>query len=114
MADPVGVHVIADLHGCPFDLINDSAYVEKVMTEAASVSDVTILDAHFREFTPQGVTGVLLLSESHMSFHSWPELNLATVDFFTCGRVDPAVAIDHLKKNFQSRVVKINRLLRGT
>lgn len=85
MGLPTGRHVIADLYDCPADLINDADAVAAVACYAAEASGATILNVHAHQFSPQGVTVLLLLAESHLSVHTWPEHGLAAVDLFTCG-----------------------------
>ncbi|XHR98792.1 hypothetical protein ACFB49_03850 [Sphingomonas sp. DBB INV C78] len=79
-----GRHLIADLHGCA--RLDDAAYIERVLRDAAAAAGATVLDVRLHAFGPgQGVTGVALLAESHISIHSWPENGYAAIDFFLCG-----------------------------
>ena len=99
----VGRHCIAELSGgCPH-LLNDEDYIKRSLEEAASKSGATLLNIASHKFDPQGVTAVALLSESHISIHTWPEHGYAAVDAFTCGsHCDPEVAIKQLKQCFKS------------
>lgn len=81
----LGHHYIAELWDCPHDLLNDRARLESLTLEAARAARVTVINQQFHAFSPQGVTGILLLAESHLSIHTWPELGYAAVDLFTCG-----------------------------
>lgn len=91
-------HHIAEFDGCPFELINDEVYVKISMESAAIEANATILNSYIHKFSPQGVSGVLVLAESHLSIHTWPELNYAAIDIFTCGEhTDPLMALYFLQ-----------------
>jgi S-adenosylmethionine decarboxylase len=97
-----GTHVIIDLFGCNFDLINDGPYMENVLCEASVEAGCTILHKYTHKFEPQGVTSIVVLAESHISAHCSPEYNKIWIDVFTCGsRAMPekavALLIDKLK-----------------
>ncbi len=112
-ARTLGTHVIADLFGCPFALLDDEAYVRESIVDAAKASGLTIIDVKTHKFSPQGVTGVVVLAESHLSIHTWPEHGFAAVDVFTCGSADPKVACDMLAKRFSSSRCDVQRVARG-
>ena len=82
-------HVLAEYRGCPADRLDDLDAVERLMRAAAQAAGATVIDARFHRFAPHGVSGVLLLLESHLSIHTWPERGYAAVDFYTCGAGDP-------------------------
>lgn len=90
-----GRHLIADLHGCA--RLDDAAHIERILRDAAAAAGATLLDVRLHAFGPgQGVTGVALLAESHISIHSWPESGYAALDFFLCGRsndIEAALAV---------------------
>lgn len=110
-----GRHVTMDLREVSFELLNDADFLRSVMTEAANRSGATIVGESFIRFNPQGVTGVLVLSESHLSIHTYPEEGFAAIDCYTCGTaVDPEVACDYLKKVLGGRVAGYRALRRGT
>lgn len=80
-----GRHLIADLTGCA--RLDDAGFVEAALVAAAEAAGATVLEARLHSFGPgQGVTGVVLLAESHISIHTWPEHGYAAVDIFLCGR----------------------------
>jgi S-adenosylmethionine decarboxylase len=97
--EAVGRHCIAELYeGCP-EKLNSESFIREALTEAAKRSGATLLSLTSHNFTPQGVTALALLSESHLSIHTWPELGYAAVDAFTCGaHTDPEVACLYLKE----------------
>ncbi|MEZ5666262.1 MAG: adenosylmethionine decarboxylase [Alphaproteobacteria bacterium] len=107
-----GIHVIADLWDA-HDL-DDPAALEAALREAALAAGATILDCRLHHFSPNlGVTGVLLLAESHISIHTWPEHDFAAVDIFLCGDADPDAAVAVLRRRLQPGRVAIQTLRRG-
>ena len=109
----LGRHLIAEYADCQRDKLDDASYLETCMLEAVRKSGATIVRSVFHRYAPQGVSGVVVIAESHMSIHTWPEYGYAAVDFFTCGNtVDPVKAHAHLKEMLGSRegtVVEVER-----
>lgn len=92
-----GIHCILELHGCPFELLDDEAFVRSAIAQAAKKARSELLTLTSHKFTPQGVTALGLLAESHISIHTWPEAGYAAVDCFTCGdNCVPQRACDYL------------------
>ncbi|PTX60826.1 adenosylmethionine decarboxylase proenzyme [Melghirimyces profundicolus] len=92
-----GRHVALDAWGVDFDLLNDTSRLEKHMRVAAEKCGATVLSAQSKNFDPQGATVLLLLSESHLSIHTYPEKGFAALDCYTCGyHVDPMIAIRYM------------------
>ncbi|HEY3363738.1 MAG TPA: adenosylmethionine decarboxylase [Symbiobacteriaceae bacterium] len=109
-----GRHVTMDLRDVSFELLNDADFLRSAMVEAASRCGATIVGENFIKFNPQGVTGVLVLSESHLSIHTYPEEGFAAIDCYTCGTtVDPEVACDYMKMVLGGRVAGYRALQRG-
>ena len=101
----VGEHVALDIIGTKKDY--SPSFFEKIVYKIAKKSKVTVLELSRHKFEPQGFTLVALLAESHMSFHTFPEKNIISFDFFTCGKVSPVVALDIIKKEIEhKRIVK--------
>jgi len=89
-----GTHVLADLSGVAPALLADGKRLETLLRDAAAAAGATILHSHFHAFGPgQGVTGVVLLAESHISIHTWPEQQFAAADIFMCGASQPELAL---------------------
>lgn len=110
-----GRHVTMDLRDVDFEKLNDVEYLRSTMVEAANRSGATIVGESFIRFNPQGVTGVLVLSESHLSIHTYPEEGFAAIDCYTCGTtVDPELATDFLKAVLGGRVAGYRALRRGS
>ena len=87
-------HILFTLYDCDKDLLNDRMYIENVLYETTIQCGATWLNTVSHQFTPQGVTAVTLLAESHISIHTWPEKGEAAVDIFTCGDCEPKVGCD--------------------
>ncbi|HWP91532.1 MAG TPA: adenosylmethionine decarboxylase [Thermodesulfobacteriota bacterium] len=110
----LGRHLLVEYHGCDPEILNDLERVKKFMLEAASESGATVLDASFHYFTPQGVSGVVVIAESHLAIHTWPEYGYAAVDIFTCGNaVDPWKAFHYLRSTLGSKETSVNEIVRG-
>lgn len=86
MSHHPGGHGLLDLYGCPPELLRDEGFLKRLLSSAAEAAGASILGSHFHTFGGSGgVTGVLLLAESHISIHTWPEHGFAAVDVFLCG-----------------------------
>lgn len=110
----LGQHVLAEFFECDPNILNSSDKVEKYMIDAALECGATIVQKCFHMFNPYGVSGVVIISESHLAIHTWPELGYAAVDLFTCGtKCDPKVAYEFLKKMFNSKKASFTELKRG-
>ena len=108
-----GRHLLADLYGCP--VLDDAALIERALREAAESAGATVIGLHLHHFGEgQGVTGVALLAESHMSIHSWPEHGYAAVDIFLCGkRHDPHATLRTLARRLAPERIVENLVRRG-
>ncbi|MGE5583076.1 MAG: adenosylmethionine decarboxylase [Bacillota bacterium] len=96
--DTVGAHVLADFWGCQFEKLDDAELLMRSLRQAAINAKMTILGEKSYKFDPQGFTGLLLLSESHISIHTYPERGYAAIDVYTCGGGMTQKAIDFLKE----------------
>lgn len=102
----LGKHIIVDCYGCSPELLNDVAKLEDIVLAAVAESGATYLEHHIRPFYPQGVTGVVIIAESHFAFHTWPEHGYIALDYFTCGdSVSPNVAVEFVLDILQPRDV---------
>jgi S-adenosylmethionine decarboxylase len=110
----LGRHVLAEVHGCRFEVLNDIDKVQDIMVNAALEAGAEIRELVFHKFSPQGVSGVVVISESHLAIHTWPELGYAAVDVFTCGeRVNPWDACNYLAEMFGAEYVNATEVKRG-
>ncbi|MEN6459886.1 MAG: adenosylmethionine decarboxylase, partial [Syntrophomonas sp.] len=111
----LGRHVLAEVHGCRFEVLNDINKVQDIMVNAALEAGAEIRELVFHKFSPQGVSGVVVISESHLAIHTWPELGYAAVDVFTCGeRVNPWDACNYLAEMFGAQYVNATEVKRGS
>lgn len=109
----LGRHVIIELWGCS-EVINDASLVESAMKNAINAANATLLDIFVHEFSPQGVTGVAVLAESHLSIHTWPEYGYVAADVFTCGSTTkPEAAAEVLRIAFEATLANVHELERG-
>lgn len=107
-----GVHLMADFW--QGRIIENSKKIEKTLIGAIKASKNTPLEIIIHKFSPQGITGVILLAESHIAIHTWPELNYAAIDIFTCGdKATPSKALEYLKEQFRPKRVEIRIIKRG-
>jgi S-adenosylmethionine decarboxylase len=107
-----GRHILLEFWGAQG--INSITKVKKALTQAVKASGATLLKIELHKFSPQGISGVAIIAESHLSFHSWPEYKYAAIDIFTCGeKVKPQKAISVLKKFFKPSKVEIKEIKRG-
>ncbi len=90
MAKTLGLHILADIYGVDPTRIDRVEDIKDLLETAVKVADLTKISSHYYQFQPHGATGVILLAESHISIHTWPEHGIATVDVYTCG--DPSKA----------------------
>lgn len=112
--EALGRQILAEFYQCSESKINDVSYVESAMLEATKASHATIVSHTFHKFSPYGVSGVVVIAESHVAIHTWPEYNYAAVDIFTCGEtIDPWIIQETLKNLFQSENVSSMELKRG-
>lgn len=111
---PLGRHILAEIYGCDFELLNNPHKVEEIMVNAALEAGAEVREYVFHKFSPQGVSGVVVISESHLTIHTWPELGYAAVDVFTCGdTVDPWDACNYLTNSLNAQEIKATETIRG-
>ena len=107
-----GVHLLVEVWNS--ENLTNPKHIDKVLCDAAKAANATILHSHMHHFAPSGgVSGVVLLAESHISIHTWPERDYAAIDIFMCGACDPYLAIPILKEGFNAPNLSINELRRG-
>ena len=109
-----GVHLLADLYGVNADTLSCAAVLEDLLRQGAQSAGAKILVSHFHAFgTGQGVTGVVLLAESHISIHTWPEYGYAAVDIFMCGNAQPQRALETIRQALQPQSCEVKTIERG-
>lgn len=90
----MGKHYLLNLYGCEFELLNNLEFIIQLLKDASDLCGATLLNVASHEFEPYGVTVVLMLAESHISIHSWPDQGTAACDVYTCSQTDPKVGCD--------------------
>ena len=98
----MGKHYMMNLYGCPFELLDNEFHLKEIITKAVVTCGATMIEVISKKFTPQGVTVLALLSESHMSIHTWPEKGEAAIDVYTCGDSRPELACDFLFRELKA------------
>ena len=106
--------MLAEYKECDLRVINDVREVEKALLDAAKVAGASVVASSFHRFDPCGVSGVVIISESHLAIHTWPEHSYAAVDIFTCGEdVSPDKAYEYLKMIFKTTNASSKTIARG-
>ena len=112
--EALGNHVLLELFGCDPKALNDVTNLEKAFVKAAERSKATVLRTAFHQFNPHGVSGVVIISESHLTVHTWPEHRYAAVDIFSCGsRMDVEVAAQLIMERLVAKQVSRVEVKRG-
>lgn len=108
-------HILADFWGCNIAILDDQEALKDHMARAAFEACVTPLAVYGRSFTPQGVTVLVAVEESHLSIHTWPEKGYAALDFFTCGtKCQPRKALDYLREALDPDHANVASIIRGS
>ena len=109
----VGKHAVIDIYDCNFDIDNLDK-IKEVLIESAKEANLHVVDIVFHKFEPIGISGVVVLAESHIAVHTWPEYNFVAADAFTCGTtMDPKVVLEIIAKKLNSNNFKIKDFNRG-
>ncbi len=109
----IGRHCILELYQCDQAKLNDEAFIRTTITSSAKIAGATLLNLVTHSFKPQGVTGLALLAESHISIHTWPEVGYAAIDVFTCGdHTMPEKACKLLAKDFFAQYISFKNIPR--
>ena len=114
MHQPTGAHVLADLSGIAAEKLSDCVALQELLCAAAHAAQARVLFSHFHAFGEgQGVTGVVLLAESHITIHTWPECGFAAADIFMCGSAQPELALAVIESALRPDASKITNARRG-
>lgn len=110
----LGTHLLIELKECNAEVLKNLEEVRDALVSAAKEATATIIDVSFHEFSPFGVSGMVVIAESHISIHTWPEYSYAAVDIFTCGDIiKPEIAADYLIRRFESKSPSVVEMKRG-
>ncbi len=110
----LGNHLIIELYDCKTDIINDLRKIEEILIKSVNLSGAEIIKPVFHKFNPHGVSGVVVIAESHFSIHTWPEYGYCAVDIFTCGdTIDSHKALTYMRKAVDAKSISVVETKRG-
>lgn len=110
----LGKQFFVELYDCDELHLNDSDYIGQHMVLAAKAANATVVQQFFHEFSPYGVSGTVVIAESHINIHTWPEYQYAAVDIFTCGEsLEAEKAVEHLRIWLKAKKVEMQTINRG-
>ena len=105
---------MAEFSGCDKEILNDLKRIETALTEAARQAGATVVERVFHKYNPHGLSGMVVIAESHLSIHTWPEYGYAALDFFTCGeRVNPWEACRYMQQQLHCTSLHTEEVSRG-
>lgn len=110
----LGKHLLIEYYECDSKILKNTSLIEKYMIESAKVAQATIVESVFHTFSPWGVSGVIVIEESHLAIHTWPEYGYAAVDLFTCGNtIKPFTAFKFLEEKLKAERYDLTEISRG-
>jgi len=110
----LGTQLAVELFDCDENLLNDNNLLERSLIEAATNAGATVVDSVFHQFNPYGISGAVIIAESHVAIHTWPEYRYAALDIFTCGNeADPDTIANEVKAVLRAERMEVSRILRG-
>lgn len=114
MVASLGKHLVVEYYGCDPNVLDDVEVIREAMVKAAEISGATVVQDVFHRFNPYGISGVVVIAESHLAIHTWPEYGFAAVDLFTCGdHVDPWKGFQYLKEVLKAKYYTVVEMKRG-
>ena len=111
--EALGIHILVEYYDCNKEILKNVETIEQSMLTAARSANATIVESVFHQFNPWGVSGAVIIAESHLTIHTWPEHNYAAVDLFTCGDIDYEAGLNTLKNLLESKHYEVKKILRG-
>jgi S-adenosylmethionine decarboxylase len=109
----VGRHILVEYYGCDRTLLDDEARVGDAIRAATHAAGATIVAEAYHHFAPHGVSASILIAESHLSLHTWPEAGYAAADLFTCGELDPSPGVEVLAAALRAGSTRAVEIVRG-
>ncbi|MDD5022670.1 MAG: adenosylmethionine decarboxylase [Candidatus ainarchaeum sp.] len=109
----LGMHIVAEIYLDNPDVLNDEKRIVDALVDSAVYGNMTVINVSSHKFSPHGVTSLVLLSESHISIHTWPEYGYAAIDIFACGKGDPEKSLEKLKSLLPVKDLKVLKIDRG-
>jgi S-adenosylmethionine decarboxylase len=114
MKKQLGNHIIFDFYQCTANVLSNPESIKDIMEAAAKIMNATIITSIYHHFSPLGVSGVTVISESHIAIHTWPEHHFAAVDIFYCGDLKIEEGISYLQSAFEAQCIDQREILRGS
>lgn len=110
----LGRHLVVEMYGVTASLLLDLSLARKVLRESVEACEATFMGEHYTTFEGGGVSGIVVIAESHISIHTWPEHGYAAVDIFTCGdKIDPWRAYEVFTKHYSPSKLSVMEIKRG-
>lgn len=110
----LGRQILVEFYKCNDEILKNCTLIEQYMVDACKLAQATVVASTFHEFSPFGVSGVVVIAESHVAIHTWPEYGYAAVDIFTCGEtIDPWKIFKYLEEKFESAQSSMMEMKRG-
>ena len=110
----IGYHYVIEASGCDPEILTDANALKKILLEAAKVGEMDVRSTYFYKFTPQGVSGMVIVSESHISIHTWPEKGYAAIDVYTCDtNSKPEKTVNYILEKIKAEYAHITEIERG-
>ena len=115
MKERLGRQTMLELYGCKNEYLNDINFIKTALIKAAEIAKATIVQQYFHQFSPYGISGTVVITESHVNIHTWPEHDFAAIDFFTCNdEMEVEKACSYLQEVFEAVEHKVNSHDRGS
>lgn len=111
--ETLGRHILVEYYNCDPAVLKNPGFIEAEMNQAALAAKATIVESKFHHFNPWGVSGAVIIAESHLTIHTWPEYGFASADFFTCGDIDPWKSFEYLEKILKAELSESVEIPRG-
>ena len=109
----LGRHILVEYYNCDPELLRNPEFIEREMNQAALAAEATVVESKFHHFSPWGVSGAILIAESHLTIHTWPEYGFAAADLFTCGDLDPWKSFAYLEEVLKAEFCESVEIPRG-
>lgn len=112
--ETIGFHYVVEAAGCDPEVLGNADRIRQIFLEAAKVGNMEVKASYFFKFSPTGVSGVVIVAESHISVHTWPEKGYAALDVYTCGtKANPEKAVDYILEQFKAKYAHVSEIKRG-
>lgn len=111
--ETIGFHYVVEAAGCDEEILQSADRIREIFLKAAKIGNMEVKASYFFKFSPTGVSGMVIVAESHISIHTWPELGYAALDVYTCGDSDPEKAVDYILERIGARHAHVSEVRRG-